>query len=171
MSKLYEINYGPLNKEIKSDLTRWSLLPIDTSNRIEIIKMNILPRILHLFRSLPLDIPQKQFDECDWWISRFIWNSRRPRVQYKTLRLKKEKGGRALPCLQDYYYAAQLKPLVNWCSPNYEAKWKTMEITQLDFPLQSLLGNKNQAEKFYKNLNHPETMVQGSEETTNRRTG
>lgn len=46
-----------------------------------------------------------------------------------------------------------------------------MEITQLDFPLQSLLGNKNQAEKFYKNLNHPETMVQGSEETTNRRTG
>lgn len=29
-----------------------------------------------------------------------------------------------------------------------------MEITQLDIPLQSLLGNKKQAEKFYKNLNH-----------------
>uniref|UniRef100_A0A669DS28 Reverse transcriptase domain-containing protein n=1 Tax=Oreochromis niloticus TaxID=8128 RepID=A0A669DS28_ORENI len=129
MSKLYENNYGPINKEIKSDMSRWSLLPLDMSNRIEIIKMNVLPRILYLFQSLPLEIPQKQFDEWDRWISRFIWNSRRPRVQYKTLQLKKEKGGRALPCLQDYYYAAQLKPLVNWCSPNYEAKWKTMEIT------------------------------------------
>lgn len=45
---------------------------------------------------------------------------------------KKERGGRALPCLQDYYYAVQLKPLVYWCAPNYEAKWKSLEMTQID---------------------------------------
>ena len=66
---------------------------------------------------------------------------------------KKEKGGRALPCLQDHYYAAQLKPLVYWCSPNYESKWKCLEIAQIKIPIQSLIGSKNQAEKYYDSLN------------------
>ena len=122
MSELFENNYGFINQEIKSDISRWSLLPLDMSNRIEIIKMNVLPQLLYLFQSLPLEVPQKQFDEWNSWILRFVWNSRRPRVQFKTLLLKKERGGRALPCLQDYYYAAQLKHLVYWCAPNYESK-------------------------------------------------
>lgn len=77
------------------------------------------------------------------------------RVQFKTLQLKKEKGGRALPCLQDYYYyyAAQLKPLVYWCAPNYESKWKSLEITQIKIPIQSIIGNKIQAEGYYNSLN------------------
>lgn len=153
MSKLFESNYGSINKEIKSDISRWTLLPLDMSNRIEIIKMNVLPQLLFLFQSLPLEVPQKQFDEWNAWISRFIWSSRRPRVQFKILQLKKEKGGRALPCLQDYYYAAQLKPLVYWCSPNCESKWKCLETTQLKIPIQSIIGNKNQAEKYYNSLN------------------
>lgn len=69
------------------------------------------------------------------------------------LQLKKERGGRALPYLQDYYYAAQLKPLVYWCAPNYESKWKSLEITQIDTPIQSIIGNKSQAERHYKSLN------------------
>lgn len=153
MSKLFESNYGPINKEIKSDISRWTLLPLDMSNRIEIIKMNMLPRLLYLFQSLPLEVPQKQFAEWDRMISRFVWSGRRPRVRYKTLQLAKEKGGRALPCLQDYYYAAQLKPLVCWCDPNYESKWKTMEIAQMGTPIQSILGNKSQAESCYNRLN------------------
>ena len=128
LSKLFEYNYGPIINEIKSDISRWKLLPLDMSNRIEIIKMNVLPRILYLFQSLPLEVPPKEFNEWDGIISRFIWNSRRPRVRFKSLQLKKEEGGRALPCLQDYYYAAQLKPLICWCTPSYESKWKTMEI-------------------------------------------
>lgn len=153
MSKLFKNNYNPINKEIKSDISWWTLLPLDMSNRIEIIKINVLPLLLYLFQSLPLEVPQKQFDEWNGWISRFIWNSRRPRVQFKTLQLKKEKGGRALPRLQDYYYAAQLKPLVYWCAPNYEAKWKSLEMTQIDTPIQSISGNKNQAKRHYNFLN------------------
>ena len=153
MSKLSEINYGPINKAVKSDISRWTMLPLDMSNRIEIIKMNVLPRFLYLFQSLPLEIPPKQFDEWEGWISRFIWNGKRQRVQFKTLQFKKERGGRALPCLQAYYHAAQLKPLVYWCTPNYESKWKSLEITQTDIPIQSILGNKSQAEKNYDSLN------------------
>ncbi len=55
-------------KEIKSDFAKWTLLPLDTSSCIEIIKMNVLPRLLYLFQSLPLDISQNQFNERDGMI-------------------------------------------------------------------------------------------------------
>lgn len=55
MSRIAEINYKPLNKEIKEDIHRSSLiLYVSLSSRIESIKMNILPRVLYLFQSLPL---------------------------------------------------------------------------------------------------------------------
>ncbi len=114
-------------KEMKSDFAKWTLLPLDMSSRIEIIKMNVLPRLLYLFQSLPLDISQNQFNERDGMILRFVWNGRRPRIRFKTL--VKENGGRALPCFQDYFYAAQMKPLICWCIPSYESRWKTLEIT------------------------------------------
>lgn len=154
VSKLFDSNYGLICKEIKSDMANWNLLPLDMSNRIEIIKMNVLPRLLYLFQSLPLDVSQSQFNEWDGMISRFVWNGKRPRIRFKTLQLAKEKGGRALPCFQDYFYAAQLKPLICWCIPSYEARWKTLETTQIDTPLQSLLGNKNLAERSYRKLNN-----------------
>ncbi len=55
-------------KEMKSDFAKWTLLPLDMSSRIEIIKMNVLPRLLYLFQSLPLDISQNQFNERDGMI-------------------------------------------------------------------------------------------------------
>uniref|UniRef100_A0A9J7X3G9 Reverse transcriptase domain-containing protein n=1 Tax=Cyprinus carpio carpio TaxID=630221 RepID=A0A9J7X3G9_CYPCA len=152
IAKLFESNYGPINKEIKTDISRWTLLPLDMINRIEIIKMNMLPRILYLFQSLPLEVLQKQFNEWDGMISRFVWNGRKPRIKFKSLQLTKEKGGRALPCLQDYYYAAQLKPLVSWCIPSYESRWKTLEVSQIETPIQSILGNKKLAERSYNRL-------------------
>lgn len=46
-------------------MERWSVLTLDLSSRIEIIKMNVLLRILYLFQSLPVEIPQSQFVEWD----------------------------------------------------------------------------------------------------------
>ena len=41
------------------------------------------------------------------------------RVKYKTLQLKKEYGGMGLPCLEEYYYAAQLRPPICLCNSDY----------------------------------------------------
>ena len=80
---------------IKGDLPTLSM-----HNRIETIKIIILPW-LFLFQSLPVQIPTKQFTE--WMISRFVWQSKKPRVGFKTLQLSKEKGGMSLSSLEDYY--------------------------------------------------------------------
>lgn len=121
LNHLYDANYKPINELIKYDLEKWSTYPLDFSSRINVIKMNILPRLLYLFQSLPVDILPKQFILWDKVISRFIWEGKRARIRYCTLNLPKERGGMALPNLKLYYQAAQLRPLVVWCVSTYEA--------------------------------------------------
>ena len=118
-------------------------------NRIDAVKMSIFPKLLFLFQSLPIEIPPKQFNNWNKIISSFIWGKQKPRIRFQTLQLPKDKGGRALPCLQDYYEAAQLRTLVYWCDPMYEAKWKDLEQGQIKIPLQALLGNKTLLKKYF----------------------
>lgn len=50
----------------------------------------------------------------------------------------------SLPCLQGYYYAAQLRPLICLCSPSYYAGWKEVEGTEIKgIPLMALLTDRN----------------------------
>jgi len=45
-SLLYNFNYNPINESIRIDIQRWSTYPLDLSDRIKVVKMNILPRLL-----------------------------------------------------------------------------------------------------------------------------
>ena len=126
-------------KKICDDLWGWGLLPLDFGSRIRSVEMNILPWLLYLFLSLPVEVPENQFREWNKHISRFIWY-KRPRVKFPTLQLSEGEGGMAPPSLKDYYTSAQLKPLVYWCNPSYVAKWKTVGLFLTDIPIQSLLG-------------------------------
>ena len=150
---LYDANYTPINRAIKRDLERWSVLCLDFSSRIEIIKMNILPRLLYLFQSLPIMVPKKQFDEWDKWISRFVWGGKKPRTRYETLQLPKDRGGMALPNLREYFNAAQIRPLTCWCNTGIDpSRWKEMELEFEGYKIQHLLADKNQYMKLMKDL-------------------
>uniref|UniRef100_A0A3P9LA26 Reverse transcriptase domain-containing protein n=1 Tax=Oryzias latipes TaxID=8090 RepID=A0A3P9LA26_ORYLA len=128
ITKLFDANYAPLNLKIKSDISRWTHLPfLNLSSRIDTIKMVILPRLMYLFQMLPIEIKDQQFIEWDKMISRYIWKGKRPRIRYKVMQLSKDKGGMALPTLKDYYYAAQIRPLVGLCDPQFRARWKEIE--------------------------------------------
>lgn len=148
LTQLFRENYVGINSQIKEDLDRWALLPLELGSRILTIKTNILPRLLYLFQSLPICVPDSQFREWDKMISRFIWNGKAPRVRYKTLQLPKCKGGMGLPRLKDYYLAAQVRPLLLWCNIGYFAKWKEVEVSLLDRPIQSLLGSPKLAKQY-----------------------
>lgn len=55
--------------------------------------------------------PKNMFTILDSFISRFIWQGRRPRVRYKTRQLLKLHGGSGLPHLRHYWLACQLRAL------------------------------------------------------------
>ena len=140
--RIYKTNYELMNDKIQKDVAQWSTLIMDFSSRIEVVKINLLPRLLYLFLSLPIRVPVSQFSAWDKLISRFIWAGARPRIRLKTLQLDKENGGLALPNLREYYYAAQLRYIVYWCSPNYQARWKDIEMRLGQAPPQSRLSGK-----------------------------
>lgn len=106
--------------------------------------MNILPRLLYLFQCLPISIPRELFVEWDRLLSKYIWRGKKARVKYKTLQLKKDKGGQGHSCLQEYYCAAQLRPLICLCSPTYTAGWKDVEVNTIKtIPTEVLLADIN----------------------------
>ena len=144
VSNLYNLNFDLLNKKLKEDMKRWNLIPIlSFESRIESVKMNILPRILYLFQTLPIEINDKQFNEWDKLLSRYIWQGKKPRIRFQTLQLSKNKGGLALPCLKDYYVSAQLRILFCWCVSDYKARWKEIEENiSGTMPIQARIGDK-----------------------------
>lgn len=154
LSQLKTSNYDPLITKIKEDIERWKLIPFTTlATRVEVIKMNVLPRLLFLFQNLPVEIQNKEFIEWDRFISRYIWQGKKPRVKYKTLQLPKRSGGLALPCFRSYYQAAQIKILVNLCNPSYFAKWKEIETESVQgIPVQALIGDDRLRHKYKEHL-------------------
>lgn len=155
LAKLSECNYLPIHKKIKEDIARWNLIPFfSLSSRIESIKMNILPRLLYLFQTLPIEINQNQFNEWDKMLSRYIWQGKRPRVRLKTLQLVKEKGGWGLPSLRDYYFAAQMRALICWCNPSYNAQWKNIEMKIPSIPIQAILADNN-LQRYINTIDNP----------------
>lgn len=74
-------------------------------------------------------------------ISQFIWSGGKSRMKYSTLQLTQHKGGISLPNRKDYFWAAQLGPLIKWCGENCSARWKDIEKAVERVPIQSLTGN------------------------------
>ena len=112
-----------------------------------------LTRLLFFFQSIPVEVPSKQFIEWRRIFSVFIWKGLKPRVRYNTLQLPKEKGGLSLPNMEHYYKSAELRYLIYWCNPCYNTKWKIVDLSQLDIPLQTLLGDRNLYSSVKENLN------------------
>lgn len=127
ISQLFKANYGKLMDELKKDFTRWEILPLSLVGRIETIRTNVLPRLLFLFQSLPIKIPMSTFNMLNKWISKFIWQNKRPRIKLKTLMCPKEVGGLNVPNLKNYYFAAQLRSIITWVCQEDDTIWYRME--------------------------------------------
>ena len=73
MSTLFKDNYMKLIKEIQNNLERWDKLQLSLMGRIATIKMNVLPKFLFLFQTIPIILKQSFFQELNKIIMRFLW--------------------------------------------------------------------------------------------------
>lgn len=126
-TKLFEANYTKIIKRIRSDLTCWEVLPLSLFGRVETVQMDLLPRLLFLFQSLPKRVPISIFNMLNKLISQFTWQHKIPRIRLKILHYAKNKGGLALQNLKFYYWAAQLAMTVGWISGDEETKRSQIE--------------------------------------------
>ncbi len=132
---LFKANYNPILKKLESDFQRWSVIYLSLAGKINCVKMNVIPRLLYLFQSLPIFLPKSLFRSTNRLLSSFIWGGKKPRIRREFLEKPKKNGGLALPNLLNYYWAANLQKVIYWFqSPHIkwcEAEAKTCKSTSL----------------------------------------
>uniref|UniRef100_A0A8C5LZP1 Reverse transcriptase domain-containing protein n=1 Tax=Leptobrachium leishanense TaxID=445787 RepID=A0A8C5LZP1_9ANUR len=106
--------------------------------RIAVLKMNLLPRLLYLFNTLPISIPVSFFTTLRKELLRFIWTQGRPRVSFKVLCLPKSRGGLALPDPRKYYLASHMARVVEWSTQKLDKRWLDVERALSPRPLWTL---------------------------------
>ena len=108
---LYKANYPALFRRFTDDMAKWQIHPPSWFGRLHSVKMNILPRLLYLFRTLPVILNHSDLKNFQRTLLRYMWGNKRPRVNKSTLYTPKCRGGLGLPDLQKYFHAAQLAQL------------------------------------------------------------
>lgn len=84
-ANLYKANYPPLLTRLTSLMKIWSSLPFTWMGRITVIKMSILPKILYLFRVLPIQVPAYFLWILQQKASQFIWGKLKPHLRHPTM--------------------------------------------------------------------------------------
>uniref|UniRef100_A0A8C5LYE2 Reverse transcriptase n=1 Tax=Leptobrachium leishanense TaxID=445787 RepID=A0A8C5LYE2_9ANUR len=94
--------------QLRNLCMNWSKVEVSWAGRIAALKMSLLPKLLYLFRALPIALPRTYLLNLQSVLSKFVWRGKRPRVRAALLNQSIEGGGIGVPNVLMYYKASML---------------------------------------------------------------
>lgn len=108
-------------ERIKEDLNKWKNIPCSGTERLNIIKMVILPKQTYRFNTTPVRIPAEFFVQIDKLILKFIWNCKGSRIVKIILKMNKE--GCTLSEFKTCYEVLVIEAVWYWHMDRHTEQW------------------------------------------------
>lgn len=90
---LYHADSPQMFGKLAAMLPSWSHLPLSWFGRIETVSMTYFPKLLYIFRVLPVQVPSHILGIHQRKILQFVWGSTRPQINKWVLYAHKINGG------------------------------------------------------------------------------
>lgn len=94
--------------------------------------MSVLPNLIYRFDAITIKTPACCFVGINKVSPKFMWRSKRPRIDNTILKEKNKVGGLAFPDFKTYFKAAVIKTVWYWWRNRRLYQWNRKETPEVD---------------------------------------